>query len=252
MIPPVWMRRLPLLREPLRRLTKRNAPVGPLVATVGGFTWRLAPRDNKVDFDIWYKNRLEGAEERAFLASHLVGGEVFVDIGANIGLYTVALLSAVPGLLAITFEPLERLRLRQRHNLALNGLTDRAMVRAEAVGPRGTLTLYESRNAGRASLLPFDGARAGTSVPVRPLAALIDRPPAAIKVDVEGFEDQALLPYFDETPPHRWPRAIVIETLHRNDWTRDCLQELFQRGYVQMGRTEENALLSRVPDTGSE
>jgi FkbM family methyltransferase len=241
--PPAWLRRAPLVRQPLRRLSKRHAPEGPVMETVEGLTWRLAPRDNKVDFDIWYKRRLEEAPERAFLARHLCAGDLFVDIGANIGGYTIPLLAAVPGLRAVAFEPLERLRLRLLHNLALNGLAARAEVRAEAVGPQGSLTLYESGNAGRSSLIPFAGARVGQGVPVRPLATLLSAAPAAMKVDVEGFEDRAILPWFDETPPHRWPRAVVIETLHRDAWQRDCLQELFERGYVQSGRTEENALL---------
>ncbi|WP_108660784.1 FkbM family methyltransferase [Acuticoccus kandeliae] len=243
--PPRWLRRAPLVKEPLRRFAKAHAPEGPIPATVEGLAWLLAPADNKVDFDIWYKERLEEKEERDFLARHLGPGDLFVDIGANIGLYPVTLLAAIPGLTAITFEPLRRLRRRQRDNLAMNVLERRVTLREEAIGPEGTLTLYESRNAGRSSLLPFEGGQAGPSVAVRPLARLLDRAPAAIKIDVEGFEDSALLPYFDETGEEMWPRAIVIETLHRTLWTRDCLQELFQRGYELMEQTDENALLAR-------
>jgi FkbM family methyltransferase len=243
MRPPRLVRRLPLIRGPLRRLSKRHAPAGPLVETVEGIRWRLAPRDNKVDFDIWYKRRIDEAPERAFLAKHLAPGDLFVDIGANIGAYTIPLLRAVPALRVVAFEPLERLRLRLLHNLALNGLAAQAEVRAEAVGPHGTLTLYESANAGRSSLLPFPGGRVGQSVPVRPLTTLLTGAPAALKVDVEGFEDRAILPFFDESPSARWPRALVVETLHRGVWERDCLQELLARGYVLEGETEENVLL---------
>ena len=81
---------------------------------------------------------------------------------------------------------------------------------------------------------------------MRPLADLLPRAPHALKIDVEGFEADALMPYFEATGPEAWPRAIVIETLHRGLWPRDCLSELFQRGYVLAGETDENALLVRA------
>lgn len=249
--PPRWLRRAPLVAGPLRHAMKRLAPEGPLRAEVEGIALDLAPADNKVDFDVWYKARLEEAAERAFLAAHLRPGEWFVDIGANIGLYTLSLLCRVPGARAVAFEPLARLRTRLAANLALNGLSERAIIRPEAVGPDGTLELYESRNAGRSSLIPFEGARPGATVAVRPLATLLAEagagPPAALKIDVEGFEAEALMPYFDTAPERDWPRAIVIETLHRASWRRDCLQELFQRGYERAGTSDENAFLLRDP-----
>lgn len=249
--PPHWLRRAPVVRDPLRHLMKRLAPQGPVRAVVEGITLDLAPADNKVDFDIWYKHRLEEAAERDFLAAELQPGEWFVDIGANIGLYTLSLMTRVPGARAVAFEPLTRLRGRLQHNLALNDLTGRVAVRPEAVGPEGTLELYESRNAGRSSLIAFEGARAGDKVPVRPLAGLLEEagvgPIGALKIDVEGFEAEALMPYFDTAPAAKWPRAIVIETLHRASWRRDCLQELFQRGYERAGTSDENAFLVRHP-----
>ncbi|MEM0907771.1 MAG: FkbM family methyltransferase [Pseudomonadota bacterium] len=246
--PPRWLRRAPLVKEPIRRLSKRFAPSGPLDVVVEGTRFAIDPSDNKVDFDIWYKRRLEEAHERAFLAAHLKEGDWFVDVGANIGLYTVSLLLAVTGLKTVSFEPLDRLRARLETNLTLNGLTARAVVRSEAVGPSGNAQLYESGNAGRSSLIAFEGARLGRTVAVRPLHEMLNHlgvVPAAVKIDVEGFEAEALMPYFDEAPPTQWPQAIVIETLHRAHWRRDCLQELFQRGYVEDGSTLENALLVR-------
>ncbi|MEO1103940.1 MAG: FkbM family methyltransferase [Pseudomonadota bacterium] len=250
MRPPRWMRRAPFVREPLRRFAKRWAPRGPVEARAEGLTFALAPRDNKVDFDIWYKARLEEAQERAFLTTHLKPGEWFIDIGANIGLYTISLLSRVPGARAAAFEPLDKLRARLAVNLERNGLSSGVAVRDEAVGPASEMRLFESRNAGRSSLLPFEGAREGRLVTVRPLRALLEEigaVPAALKIDVEGFEAEALLPYFDEAPPDRWPRAVVIETLHRGLWRRDCLHELLAKGYVMHGETDENALLVRRP-----
>lgn len=246
--PPRFLRRAPIVREPLRRLYKRLAPNTAVRKTIDGVTFDLVPADNKTDFDLWYKSRLEEAQERAFLADHLSAGDVFVDIGANIGLYTAALLRAVPGVSAVAFEPLPHLRKRLAANLELNGVSHRAAIRGHAVGPEGAFTLYQSRNAGRSSLLPFSDAHSEITVPVRPLAdALRDEKvvPAAIKIDVEGFEDRALLPYFAATPPTQWPKALVIETLHRGVWQRDCLSTLTEIDYWLVAETPENALFVR-------
>ena len=35
----------------------------------------------------------------------------------------------------------------------------------------------------------------------------------ALKIDIEGFEDRVLTPFFKDAPQGLWPRAIVIEHL---------------------------------------
>ncbi|ORE92984.1 FkbM family methyltransferase [Acuticoccus yangtzensis] len=246
MVIPRFIRRAPLIKEPLRKFFKQNAPTGLITLRIEGLTWYVIPRDNKVDFDIWYKRRLDEPEERDFLAKHLKRGDLFVDVGANIGLFTITLLDAVPGLRAQAFEPLDRLRSRLETNIAANFMRDRVTVCPEAVGPSGRMTLYESRNAGASSLIEIENARDKTEVEVRPLVDLLVGPAAGMKVDVEGFEPEVLIPFLESTSPAMWPRALVIETMHRDNWSTDCLSELFQRGYVLAGETDENAMLVRA------
>jgi FkbM family methyltransferase len=246
--------RLPTgLRARLRRRLKRVMPAGPFDVTVDGIRFRAAPADNKVDFDIIAKRRLDEAAERAFLIGRLRPGDTFVDIGANIGVYTLSMLrDGPPDVRAVAFEPHPGLSKRLLFNLAANGVADRAEVLADAVGPEeATTTLWSnaSRNSGRSSLIPYEGERSvATEVRVRPLASLLSAAHPridAVKIDIEGFEDQALMPFFDTAPKTAWPHSIVIETLHRAVWRRDCLAELDSLGYEEVDRTEENALLAR-------
>jgi FkbM family methyltransferase len=67
----------------------------------------------------------------------------------------------------------------------------------------------------------------------------------ALKIDIEGFEDRALIPFFEDAPQTLWPRAVVIEHLSANEWLEDCLADMRTRGYAQTGRTRSNTLLVR-------
>jgi hypothetical protein len=67
----------------------------------------------------------------------------------------------------------------------------------------------------------------------------------ALKIDIEGFEDRALVPFFREAPPTLWPRAVVIEHLSRGEWQADCIADMISRGYREVGKTRSNTFLLR-------
>src|SRR6476619_920138 len=58
---------------------------------------------------------------------------VFVDVGANTGIYSLIGLAANPKLRVIAFEPVPRIRQRLEENLVLNGWQTRCEIRGEAV-----------------------------------------------------------------------------------------------------------------------
>ncbi|MBN8958494.1 MAG: FkbM family methyltransferase, partial [Rhizobiales bacterium] len=66
----------------------------------------------------------------------------------------------------------------------------------------------------------------------------------ALKIDIEGHEDQVLVPFFSTAPRSLWPRRVVIEHLHRAGWQHDCVADMVARGYAVMGKTRTNLLLS--------
>jgi FkbM family methyltransferase len=127
---------------------------------------------------------------RAFLRN----GDLFVDVGANIGYYSVlaAHLVGCTGRV-YAFEPSERIRSRLNRNISLNRLCQ-VEVRAQAVGrSSGTVRLVEpvgSINDGIA-YVDTTGVGNGTEVDavrLDDIDALRVRPPTLLKVDVEGGE----------------------------------------------------------------
>ena len=66
-----------------------------------------------------------------------------------------------------------------------------------------------------------------------------------LKIDIEGFEDQALTPFFENADAALWPRAILIEIAHQAIWQNDLISLLASNGYSEIFRTAENRLLVR-------
>ena len=130
-----------------------------------------------------YGNPLDWNEMQTW-ARVLGPGSLFVDVGANVGLYTIWALDRGADVLAI--EPDRRSLQRLEENLALNGY--HAEIAAVAVGEtEGTMRMTEDLDQRNHLLLGTDGR--GTEVPVRTLDALVgDRAVDGLKVDVEGAE----------------------------------------------------------------
>jgi FkbM family methyltransferase len=134
-------------------------------------------------------------------------GMTFVDVGANIGYYTLLAARAVGATGAVyAFEPNAPVRARLEENLRLNGLLggdrDRIHVRPHAVARvSGEIQFYRSTvsdNSGLSSILP--GAGRADDAEVVPCVSLDDfaaalpdgKPIHLMKIDVEGAEMEVL------------------------------------------------------------
>jgi FkbM family methyltransferase len=121
--------------------------------------------------------------------------DTFLDIGANIGLYSIFATQHESFSTIIAFEPNQRCHDRLRANLLLNGLTDKVQTRRAAVSDRsGTVSfIYCPKNNDLFSQVTADG---GSEYSV-PAVRLDDELPftghrIAIKMDIEGHEMAAL------------------------------------------------------------
>jgi FkbM family methyltransferase len=173
-----------------------------LTAAVPEYGLRLRVHTNDVIGRHLYKyRRYEPEVTRTLLQTvRLEPGDVVLDVGANIGWYSLVLARAAPpGVDILAFEPDPDNFALLQANLASNGARSVTPVRA-AAGPaanRERLYRYDHGNAGRHSLLPIHG---GESVDVDTVRlddawdqqGFGDRPLRLIKIDVEGYELAAL------------------------------------------------------------
>src|SRR5262249_2150215 len=137
---------------------------------------------------------------------------------------------------------------RLAFNTAASGYGQVKLVQAAAGSEDGELLIETDGDNLGASRIVSGGAsgRAIRGASLRP-ERLLEEASAprigALKIDVEGYEDRVLIPFFKQAPPTMWPRAVVIEHLSRNEWQDDCIADMVSRGYAVAGKTRSNTLL---------
>lgn len=243
LLPPEWRRRV-------RKRWAYRYP-GPFDVALDGLKLRVYPAENHCDRTILGRHTLPEAPERALVGPRLSEGMVFIDVGANVGVYSLYVSACTKGTArVVALEPHPRTFAKLDYNCAINGFSRVSRINAGAGEAEGETTLFSDGggNIGNASLLEaVGGGRDRQVVRLRPLASVLAEEGIddidLLKIDVEGFEDQALIPFFETAEPSLWPRHILVETIHTSLWRRDLMRYLKDRGYAEAGSTEENRLL---------
>jgi len=192
--------------------------------------------------------------DMAFVLHLLRPGDLFVDVGANIGSYTV-LASAVAGADTISVEPDPGTMASLKRNIEANAIGERVSTVEAAVGANaGTARFTVGRDTVNRIASEADAGTRAVRV-MRLDDLLAGRAPILIKLDVEGFEAEVLAGG-RETLGKR--SLIAIETESRDPAVVDQLtgagfHEVF---YDPMSRTlsetvvwaQNNALFVRDRD----
>ncbi|MBC6456835.1 FkbM family methyltransferase [Actinomadura sp. HBU206391] len=158
------------------------------------FVYDAAEHDGLARHIIWTDMRDWESTTQPVLFDLARRAEVFVDVGAYSGIYTLLACVANPRLHAVAFEP-NPVKLPQlRANVMVNGLQDRVTIVGKALSTEsGRATLAIPSDDSTASL---GGARpADRTVDVDVTTgddALGDLPVGLIKIDVEGFEPEVI------------------------------------------------------------
>lgn len=135
----------------------------------------------------WYCGLLE-LDEMAFALHALRPTDLFADIGANVGSYTI-LAAAVAGAKVVAVEPLPATYAKLLRNIAYNAVTEHVSAHCLGVSAQtGQLDFIASRDTMNRVALPDENAST-IKVPVTTLDLLFAaQKPSFIKIDVEGHE----------------------------------------------------------------
>jgi FkbM family methyltransferase len=131
-------------------------------------------------------------EDMAFILHSLRPDDLFVDVGANVGSYTI-LASAVAGARSITFEPVPETYRKLLKNIWVNNISALVDARNLGIGSvEGTVsfTIHDKDTMSRVS---ETNDATGIQIPIQPLDAMIpDQIPVVMKIDVEGYETEVI------------------------------------------------------------
>ncbi len=209
---------------------------------------RCASRDNPTEWGLVFMGARQDHVGRDVIIARLRENDVFVDVGANCGAYSLfAARNVGPNGRVIAIEPMPEMLKRLRYNIAVNGFRNIEVV-PTAVGPEaGTATLFvDEARRGLSSMEKLEGTTP-LQVPVATLLSVVNRSGIdridALKIDIEGFEDRALLPFIGAAPRALWPKRIYMETDWAARWERDCIAGLIAAGYGEAWRSRGDILL---------
>lgn len=219
---------------------------GPIDFEFMGCRFRGRPWRSSADLGMVFNPDYNGPEIR-FLMQHTPPDGTFVDVGLNIGMYGLPLARHLTaGGRVVGIEPHPEALAQFDLNRAASAIHNVTVV-ATAVGDHDgeTFIATDEVNIGASRA----GDTGDVKVRLTTLAKVVSEAGLervdSLKLDIEGYEDRALAPYFETMGPAMWPRAVVIEHLHRNEWQTDVISRMLSLGYAETARTRTNLLLVR-------
>ena len=153
--------------------------------------------------------------EMGFLLHFLQPEDIFVDVGANIGAYTI-LASGVIGARSISMEPVPTTFDILLKNIELNGIEDKVLALNIGVGSEeSSLYFTDNKDSSNHVVLNINKDEAGLiKVHTNTLVKILlnEQCPSLLKIDVEGFE-QEVINGASKIMENQKLKAVIIELI---------------------------------------
>ncbi|MEX0740251.1 MAG: FkbM family methyltransferase [Pseudohongiella sp.] len=236
----------------------------PIDICVGGLNLRCQLTDNYSEKKFVFTPWRYDSDERRLLREHLPANGVFLDIGANIGLYTLTAMQVVgAGGRILAFEPNPATRQRLLFNIDANKSdTTEAALSVMDIGIADIDSQFvlqlDSSNLGassisdsnRSRLAQADPRRTDVVIQCRPLLGVLQDNQISridvLKIDIEGAEDKAMAPYLRGAPEDLLAKLVIIEN-SPHLWQEDVFALLNQRGYQRILHNRMNSVFLLTP-----
>lgn len=243
-LPPNWIgKRLAFLLRRIALFLLAGRPVDTLVL---GANMRLFPYQNVSERRILFTPQLFDLIERTEIAKRVRDDFVFVDVGANIGGYSLFVgMLAGPRAKIVAIEPQPEILARLRFNIHASGLNTITTIDHAVSDVPGQATFFiDGENRGESGLRSTKHSEAATiTVNVKTLLEILEEQELnhvdALKIDVEGLEEKILISFFRIAQRAMWPKLLICEN-GRSRWDTDIAAFLAGLGYQLKTTTRTN------------
>ncbi len=236
----------------LRSMAIRALRGQPLDVEAFGARMRLYPYNNVCEKRILFTPQYFNPAEFHLLQDRIEPDFVFLDVGANIGGYSLFVAAcAGPRARILAIEPQPDIFERLVYNIRQNPFATIKAIDCAVADLDTEITLFvDPDNRGETSMRIINSDVEGIQirVPAKALASIVAEERFAridaMKLNVEGAEDLILEPYFREMPERLWPALLLIEFIPQR-WTTDLPALLAKIGYREVLRTRHKAAFER-------
>lgn len=229
-------------------LRKKRSDV---IADVLDFKMQLNPAE-MVDSALLLFPQVYDHREIAYMRGALAPGDVFLDVGANIGFYSLVASRCVGTtgrVIAIEADPYSHQRLT--NNVRLNAMANVTALNVGVSDCEETLRLGVNADGNRGESSFLLQSDTGVDVACKSLLSLLKAEGIhqirGAKFDIEGFEFRVLRQFLEDAPTALYPHFIIIE--HNPLWREasggDALSLLSACGYTPYHGSKLNYIMVR-------
>jgi FkbM family methyltransferase len=188
-------------------------------------------------------------EDMSFLLHLLRANDLFVDIGANVGVYTV-LASGEIGANSISIEPIPTTFSHLSENITLNDISSKVIAFNIGLGSKPG-KLFFTKDKDTVNHVSTEADKHTMEVQVNTLDNILQtRSPILIKIDVEGFETE-VLKGSSSTLSNPALKAIIIElngSGNRYGYDENTIHDqLLSHGFQPFSYAPKNRTLHLLP-----
>lgn len=188
-------------------LIQRIYPKARIYNFIGGLKFYAQKGEAGIVANIYYK--LFDYEESMFVIDNLKENDLFVDIGANVGHFSL-LAAGISKANVIAFEPIPQTFDRLNKNVSLNNLNDKIETINIGIGQENSILNFTTNRGVMNSVTSKNEAQV-IQIQVKRLDEVLkNKFPVFLKIDVEGYEYFVLLGA-SEVLSNKSLKFIIIE-----------------------------------------